>query len=206
MDALRETRFLRDRACARHREALLAFVDRRELGPTTDEALAHLERCRTCVRELEETALAVTALRRIGTEVAPVEPPPDAWARVRARVDRPREALWRWRASVAGLALGGALVAMLLAPGALWTSRQVYIQEAGQANGISETRLAEERAESAILAEQLARQAAASLVAGRDPLAERTPLPPSVAGWAGPDGAGVAAPAVLAAPPTHRTK
>jgi hypothetical protein len=206
MGAFREIPFLPDRECGQHREALLAFADRREMGPGTDDALAHLERCRTCVRELEETAMAIAALRRLGAAAAPVEPAPDAWARLRARVDRPREALWRWRASIAGLALGGALVAMLLAPGALWTSRQVYIQEAGQASGISETRLKEERAESTVLAEQLARQAAASVVAGRAPATGRDPLPPSVSGWAGPDGAGVASPTVLAAPPVDRTK
>lgn len=191
--------------CGRFRESLVAFVDRRETRPDTDAALDHLERCRTCVRELEDTALAIAALRRFERESRMIEPAPDAWARLRARVDRPREAVWRWRASLAGLALSGALVAMIMGPGALWTSRQVYVQEAGLASGISDARLAEERAESLALAQQRVARSIPPAV-GRATPESRTPTVTEV-GWRGPDGAGVAdAPVVEAAPPSDRTK
>ena len=54
--------------CSRYRFDLEAFVDRREVGPTTADALAHLETCRSCEEEVEQLALAVFALRRLGSE------------------------------------------------------------------------------------------------------------------------------------------
>ena len=35
-------------SCVRHREALVDFVDRREMGPGTAAALTHLDHCRAC--------------------------------------------------------------------------------------------------------------------------------------------------------------
>jgi hypothetical protein len=171
------------RDCGRHREALIAFVDRRALGPGSDEALDHLGRCGRCARELQDTALAIAALRRLGRESQAIEPPPDAWARLQARVQRPRETLWRWRAGLAGLALSSALVGLIMGPSALWTSRQVYLQETGLATGISQVRLAEERAESLILAQQLTARAV-PLAASFD---NGLPAPTAAeAGWRGP--------------------
>ena len=109
--------------CVRHRGALLDFVDRREIGPWTGPALDHLERCRACASEVQATALAITAVRRLYDEVRVAEPRADAWLRLRSRIDRPRAALWRWRTTLAGLVVGAGLVGTLLAPSAIWRPR-----------------------------------------------------------------------------------
>ncbi len=103
------------RPCADHRAALLDFVDRRERSDATAPALAHLERCRSCERELAETALTITALRRLQLEVQRLEPPPDAWPRLRARVAKPADP-WRGRAALGGLATSALLVSVLVLP------------------------------------------------------------------------------------------
>ena len=58
-------------ACARHRPALLDFVDRGEIASGTAGALAHLDRCDRCTDELESTVLTITALRRLGDDDRP---------------------------------------------------------------------------------------------------------------------------------------
>jgi hypothetical protein len=177
--------------CARHRAALVDFVDRRERGPTTEAALDHLDRCPACTWELEATAMAVMALRRLHDDAADVEPPADSWSRLRARVARPREAVWRWRASLAGLAVGAGLVATILAPTSYFTARTTYLQEAGLEPGLTEARrLAEQREERAILDQQRATRT------GPPPALSSGPpsVPPRVApSWAGPDGLGTSA-------------
>ena len=105
--------------CAIHRDALLAFVDRRERTARTDAALAHLELCATCEVELTEVALAVTALRRIGRQVALVEPGPDAWPALLSRVRRRDAAPWHWPMTLGGLVTSTMLVAVLVVPLAL---------------------------------------------------------------------------------------
>ena len=144
-----------DAACARHRDALLDFVDRRETGPGTDAALDHLDRCRGCEWDLEATALAVAALRRLHREARVVEPPADAWERLRARVERPRAAVWRWRTTLAGLAVGAGLVATIIAPASVWEKRSAYLQEPGAEVAVFDAqRLAEHRAETLVLDQQ----------------------------------------------------
>lgn len=104
------------RSCVRHRPALLDFVDRGEIGPSTGPALAHLDRCHRCTDELETTILAIAALRRLGDETVALEPPADAWPRLRARIDRwsgPRRAVM---SPVAGLAMSVAIVVVLIVP------------------------------------------------------------------------------------------
>lgn len=103
------------RPCVDHRAALIDFVDRRDLGPATAAALDHLDRCRSCEAELSGIALAIAALRRLHGDVQRVEPPADAWLRLRARVERPAE-VWRWRTTLAGLTASALLVAVLVAP------------------------------------------------------------------------------------------
>jgi len=76
-------------ACERHRPALIDFVDRGDIAPGTAKALAHLDRCSRCTEDLESTLLAITALRRIGDDLARVEPSADAWPRLRARLETP---------------------------------------------------------------------------------------------------------------------
>ncbi|HEX5013973.1 MAG TPA: hypothetical protein VFV72_07400 [Candidatus Limnocylindrales bacterium] len=102
--------------CDRHRPALLDFVDRGEIAPGTAKALAHLDRCSRCTEELESTMLAITALRRIGDEVANIEPAPDAWPRLRARLETFRPRRWAIISPSAGLVMSVALVAVLVAP------------------------------------------------------------------------------------------
>jgi hypothetical protein len=110
------------RACARHRSALLDFVDRGEIAPGTSAALVHLERCNRCTDELESTVLAITAVRRLGDDLAAVEPSPDAWPRLRARLDRWRPARWAIMSPTAGVVMSVALVAVLVAPLRIGTS------------------------------------------------------------------------------------
>lgn len=191
-------------ACAAHRDALLDFIDRREVGPDTDAALDHLGRCRACERELETTAMAVAALRRLHRETQEVEPPPDAWVRLLERVDRPREAVWRWWTTLAGLAVGAGLVATILAPASVWEQRATRLQEPGAAAAAYDTlRLAEHRAESLVLDQQ-------RIVRSGPPPATAGPagVAPSAAdaGWIGPDGLGITTRAPVGDPPIGRSR
>lgn len=103
------------RPCAAHQGALLDWLDRRATGSATGPALDHLERCPTCEGVLAEVSLAIVALRRIEADAAAVEPPADAWLRLRERLGRPVDP-WRWRASLGGLATSAMLVAVLVLP------------------------------------------------------------------------------------------
>ena len=103
-------------ACARHRAALVDFVDRGEIAPGTGPALAHLERCARCTDELESTVLAITALRRYGDELARAEPSPEVWPRLRAQLESLRPARWAIMSPSAGMVMSIALVAVLIAP------------------------------------------------------------------------------------------
>jgi hypothetical protein len=103
-------------ACRRHRPALVDFVDHGAIDDATAPALAHLERCDRCTVELESTVLAITALRRLGDEAAGVEPSPDAWPRLRAKLDRWRPFRWSVLSPSAGVVMSAAIVAVLVAP------------------------------------------------------------------------------------------
>jgi len=102
--------------CGRHRGALLDFVDRGEIEPGTAQALAHLERCGRCSDELESAVLTITALRRYGDDLGRFEPAPDAWPRLRARLDGLKPARWAIMSPSAGMVVSVALVAVLVAP------------------------------------------------------------------------------------------
>lgn len=104
------------RSCRRHRPALLDFVDRGEITPSTEGALNHLDRCARCTAELETTMLAITALRRLGGEAASAEPSPDAWPRLQARITRWSRVRWAFLSPSTGMALSVALVIALVAP------------------------------------------------------------------------------------------
>lgn len=107
--------------CRRHRAALTDFVDRGDLGASAEAALSHLERCSRCVLELESAALTIMALRRLGDAVARQEPRPDAWPRLRTRIESAgRGGFWsRWTRAghLAGAALVGCLVASVAITG-----------------------------------------------------------------------------------------
>ncbi|HYC07354.1 MAG TPA: hypothetical protein VEG29_05465 [Candidatus Binatia bacterium] len=143
--------------CSRYRFDLEAFVDRREVGPTTAAALAHLETCQSCEEEIEQLALAVYALRRLGTEAqvagdeavgtmdeidgrivtgtevgtaGPASDDPTGWTALRARVDRAREPVWRWRAQLAGALVGAGLVAAFIGPASIQRGTSGVLDEA----------------------------------------------------------------------------
>jgi hypothetical protein len=180
--------------CRRHRAALVDFIDRREIGPGTESALDHLARCRACEWELESTALAITALRRLYGEIRTAEPPADAWLRLRSRIERPRAALWRWRTTLAGIAVGAGLVGTLLAPRAIWSPKldvptdgnwtSPYLDDAGP---LEWNRLLDRRQ-------------------AQSPITILVPLdaPPTGMRWGGPDGRGYVTTASVEAPPPGR--
>jgi hypothetical protein len=103
------------RSCTRYRPLLVDFVDRGEIAPGLEAALAHLDRCSRCTEAIESTLLTITALRRLAVDAGSVEPSPDAWPRLRVRISR-----WRRRPAVmspvAGLAMSVAMVAVLILP------------------------------------------------------------------------------------------
>jgi anti-sigma factor RsiW len=138
-------------ACARHRSALLDFVDHGEIVPGTAQALAHLERCNRCTDELESTVLAITALRRYGDEIAAAEPAPDAWPRLRARIGGLRPARWAIMSPSAGIVMSMALVAVLVAPLRIGTSAPSAAPDIPSASSLGVS-LEELRAENAYLA------------------------------------------------------
>ena len=112
--------------CGRHRP-LLAELAARTCGgarsaplETPDGALdaarLHLERCESCRSETEALALVSFAVRRAWDAPPDLEPSPESWSRLRARVTR-RGARLGWSASsVVGLALGTALTIGLIVP------------------------------------------------------------------------------------------
>ena len=185
---------LTPRGCRRHRDALVDFIDRRAIGPLTASALDHLSRCRACERELESTALAIAALRRRYEEMRTAEPRPDAWLRLRSRIDRPRTALWRWRTTMAGIAVSAGLVGTLLAPQAIWHPKPVvptdgnwtspYLDDTGP---LEWNRLLQRRPALA-------------------PIMTTVPLDSTPTGvrWGGPDGRGYVVTAAFDAPPAGR--
>jgi hypothetical protein len=78
----------------------------------------HLAACRACRTEAEELALLSFAIRRAWQGAADLEPPADAWPRLRERVSRPRPTgrlVWA-TTSMAGVAMGTALAIGLIAP------------------------------------------------------------------------------------------
>lgn len=107
------------RPCSRHQGALLDFVDRRAGRAPTAAALAHLDRCRDCEEQLSNVALAIAALRRLRLEVDAVEPAPDGWERLKARIQARGVDPWHWRLTLGGLATSSMLVAALIAPMAI---------------------------------------------------------------------------------------
>ena len=138
-------------ACARHRGALLDFVDRGEIVPGTAAALAHLEKCSRCTDELESTVLAITALRRYGDEIARAEPSAEAWPRLRAQLEGLRPKPWAIMSPSAGMVMSVALVAVLVAPLRIGTSAPTTTP-AYQPSSQLGVSLEERRAEAAYLA------------------------------------------------------
>jgi hypothetical protein len=162
--------------CRRHRAALTDFVDRGLLGASAKAAFDHLERCDACVIELESTALTIMALRRLGDAMARYEPRPDAWPRLRARIEAGGAARFRGRttraAHLAGAALVGCLVASVALSGAgpVETPSPVAIPEAARFDAPTENP-SRSRPRPAVISPEQVRI--------------------DVARWTGPDGLGI---------------
>ncbi len=127
-------------ACSRHRAALEAFVERREAGPSTEAALAHLATCQHCDAELAAFALTATALRRLAADAAAVSRSRPSiaggvasigWPELRERIERGREPRWRWRSQLGGAIAAIGLVAALIGPASVLTVAQPSLDEAG---------------------------------------------------------------------------
>ena len=104
------------RSCSRHRALLVDFVDRGEVRPATAAALAHLDRCDRCTEAIESTMLTITALRRLGEAAVDVEPRPDAWPRLLARVQSIGPRRPAVMSPLAGVAMSFGIVAVLVLP------------------------------------------------------------------------------------------
>ena len=102
------------KACRRHREALIAYLARPDPGARPQAALDHLDRCARCEAEMAETALAISALRRLFEDARVAEPPAVVWPRLRQQVAQPRGK--QLRPALAAPLVGAALVAVLIAP------------------------------------------------------------------------------------------
>ncbi len=165
--------------CMRHRAELIALGERAERGPSTDAALDHLARCRRCEEDLTETVLAGYAVRRLLAEAATVDPPVEAWERLRARVQRPVASAWRARTSLAGVVVGAGLVAALVGPVAVLHPATDAVSEPGTPAAAHQAR-----------AEANGRAMAVFLESER---VEPTPPPVAIVdvstiAWSGPDG------------------
>jgi hypothetical protein len=101
------------RRCEQHRDALLDFADTREIRPATAAALEHLSRCSVCARELEITALAIVGLRRLYDDVRAIEPPGDAWDRLRTRISGTSTPHYSLRSPVMGMVVALSMVAAM---------------------------------------------------------------------------------------------
>jgi hypothetical protein len=138
--------------CGPHRAALAAFAERAERDASTVAAFAHLERCRRCEAELAETLLTVQAVRRVLGEARSVDPPPDAWLRLRRRVQRPVAGAWAARASLAGVLVGAGLVAALIGPTTVIRPKDALEHEPGPPRAVLRAlTVADLRAEAAFL-------------------------------------------------------
>ena len=60
--------------------------------------------------------LTITALRRLGDAAAEIEPRPDAWPRLRARVEALRPRRPRFMSPLAGIAMSFAIVVVIVVP------------------------------------------------------------------------------------------
>lgn len=167
--------------CAAHRAALAAFAERSERDASTAAAFDHLERCRRCEAELAETLLTIHAVRRALADARAVDPPPDAWVRLRKRVQRPVAGAWAARASLAGVVVGAGLVAALVGPAAVFRPKDALEHEPGPPRAVLRAQtVADQRAEAEFLSRTRAERPPRAIVSEVVP----------VTSWPGPDGLG----------------
>jgi len=183
-------------ACGAHRAALSAFAEHSERDASTAAALDHLDRCRRCQADVAETLLTIHAVRRSFAEARSAEAPPDAWLRLRQRVQRPVAGAWAARASLAGVLVGAGLVASLFGPTAAFRPKDVIEREPGPPRAILRALTeADQRAEAAFLSRT-------RVEPPRDPIVSEI-IPAT--NWPGPDGLGRTSPSVRIDVPPGRT-
>lgn len=149
--------------CRIHRSALLDFAARRAHGPAVGRALDHVERCRACEEELALTILVVHALRRLHDETWRVQPSPDGWARLRARLAAPRARPSPLLSGLPGIVLAAGLSAVLLGSGAiLGDGRPELLHDASpdlpQLHWVLEARLDRARAATLLIGDETLRR------------------------------------------------
>jgi hypothetical protein len=94
-------------------------------------ALDHVEVCRACEEELALTTLVVHALRRLHDETWRVQPSPDGWARLRARLAARRARPAQLLPGLSGIVLAAGLSAALVGSAAiLGDGRPAVLDEA----------------------------------------------------------------------------
>jgi anti-sigma factor RsiW len=103
------------RSCVVHRAALLDFVDGQPRTPASAAALGHLERCRACEEELAGIVRTIAGLRSLARSLDGVEPGPESWPILRARVLHAEPSPWRWSHSLGGV-IATAAIALLVMP------------------------------------------------------------------------------------------
>ena len=189
----------RSTGCASQRAALLGYAERSERGPEMVAAFEHLDRCRRCQADLTGSLLTVHAVRRTLAEAVAVDPPADAWLRLR----EPRPGAGRERLghaldrSPARSSAPGSWRA-LIGPTAILRPADGGWPGAGpagrRAQGADTT--ADQRAEAAFLSRPRAERPAvrAGRAGGRPP----------TAAWSGPDGLGRVVPTVRIDVPPER--
>jgi hypothetical protein len=101
--------------CAVFQAALIEFADRPVRTAATAAALAHLERCRSCEDELAGMVRTIAGLRSLAHSLDGVEPAPESWPILRARVSHPERSPWRWNNSLGGI-VATAAIALLVLP------------------------------------------------------------------------------------------
>ena len=103
-----------------------------DIAPEALEAIrGHVERCEACATVLAELVLTGYAVRRALASSQLIEPPVDAWPRLRSRVARRSPRLGFAGSSLTGLAVGAAVALMLVVPFSVPKPSSKVTQEVG---------------------------------------------------------------------------
>jgi len=120
--------------CDRVRPLLVNLVDATsaDVAPGTRDAIrAHVECCRACESALADLVLTGYAVRRAFGSAESVEPPADAWPRLRSRVVRRSPRLGFAGSSLSGLVIGAAVALVLVIPFSVPKPAPKVTQEVG---------------------------------------------------------------------------
>ena len=120
--------------CDLIRPVLVNLVDAtpEDMAPETLEAIrGHVERCQACETVLAEFVLTGYAVRRALASSQLIEPPVDAWPRLRSRVARRSPRPGFAGSSLTGLVVGAAVALMLVVPFSVPKPSTKVTQEVG---------------------------------------------------------------------------